>query len=37
MSWEGHVTYMGQEGNAYKMLVEKPEGKTGLGKPTGLR
>jgi hypothetical protein len=33
MRWEGHVTRMGETRNAYRLLVEKPEGKRPLGRP----
>jgi hypothetical protein len=33
MRWAGHITRMGETTNAYKMLEEKPEGKTPLGSP----
>jgi hypothetical protein len=36
MRWEEHVTCMGETRNAYKILVEKPEGKRPL-KGTRLR
>jgi len=32
-TWVGHVAYMGKMRNAYKILVEKPEGKRQLGSP----
>jgi hypothetical protein len=28
MRWVGHVARMGEQRNAYRLLVEKPEGKT---------
>jgi hypothetical protein len=31
--WAGHVTRMGEKGNAYRILVGKPEGKRPLGRP----
>jgi hypothetical protein len=31
--WEGHVTRMGEKGNAYRILVGKLEGKRPLGRP----
>jgi hypothetical protein len=31
--WAGHVTRMGEESNAYRLLVGKPEGKRPLGRP----
>jgi hypothetical protein len=33
MRWAGHVTLMGEERNAYKVLMGKPEGKRPLGRP----
>ena len=33
MRWAGHVARMAEERGAYKVLVEKPEGKTPLGIP----
>jgi hypothetical protein len=33
MRWAGHVTRMGRKRNAYRLLVEKPEGKRLLGRP----
>jgi hypothetical protein len=27
MRWKGHVARMGEKRNAYRILVEKPEGK----------
>jgi len=30
MRWAGHVAYMGKKGNAYRVLVGKPEGKRPL-------
>jgi hypothetical protein len=32
MSWVGHVARMGEKGNAYRVLVGKPEGKRPLGR-----
>jgi hypothetical protein len=32
MRWAGHVASMGEMRNAYKILVEKPEGKKPLGR-----
>jgi hypothetical protein len=32
MRWEEHVTRMGQKMNEYRILVEKLEGKSPLGK-----
>jgi hypothetical protein len=34
MRWTGHVARVGETSNAYKILVEKPEGKRRLGRPT---
>jgi hypothetical protein len=31
--WAGHVARMGEKRNAYRILVEKPEGKRPLGRP----
>jgi hypothetical protein len=31
--WAGHVARMGTKGNAYRLLVGKPEGKRRLGRP----
>jgi hypothetical protein len=33
MGWTGHVTRTGEERNACRLLVRKPEGKRPLGKP----
>jgi hypothetical protein len=33
MRWAGHETLMGEKSNAYRILVEKPEGKRPLGRP----
>jgi hypothetical protein len=33
MRWAEHVVRMGEERKVYKVLVEKPEGKTPLGRP----
>jgi hypothetical protein len=33
MKWAGHVARMGETRNAYRILVEKPEGKRPLGRP----
>jgi hypothetical protein len=33
MRWAGHVSGMGEKRYAYRMLVEKPEGKRPLGRP----
>ena len=33
MRWAGHVSRMGEESGAYRVLVGKPEGKRPLGRP----
>jgi hypothetical protein len=33
MSWAGHVARMGEKRNAYRILVENPEGERPLGRP----
>jgi hypothetical protein len=33
MRWAGHVARMGEERNAYKVLMGKPEGERPLGRP----
>jgi hypothetical protein len=33
MRWAGHVARMGEKGNAYRIMVGKPEGKRVLGRP----
>ena len=33
MRWAGHVARMGEEREAYSVLVGKPEGKRSLGRP----
>jgi hypothetical protein len=33
MRWAGHVERMGENSNAYSILVGKPEGKEATGKP----
>jgi hypothetical protein len=33
MKWVGHVAGMGEQRNAYGILVGKPEGKRPLGRP----
>jgi hypothetical protein len=33
MRWTGHVARMGEERNAYRILMGKPEGKRSLGRP----
>jgi hypothetical protein len=37
MRWAGHLARMGEKGNAYRLLVGKPEGKRPLGKPRSRR
>jgi hypothetical protein len=32
MRWAGHVARMGEKGNAYRLLLGKPEGKRPLGR-----
>jgi hypothetical protein len=32
MRWAGHAARMGEKGNAYRLLVRKPEGKRPLGR-----
>jgi hypothetical protein len=32
MSWAGHVARIGEQRNAYRLLVEKPEGRKPLGR-----
>jgi hypothetical protein len=34
MRWAGRVVGMGENRNAYRILVGKPEGKRPLGRPT---
>jgi hypothetical protein len=34
MRWTGHVAHMGEGRKVYKILMEKPEGKRSLGRPT---
>ena len=34
MRWAGHVARMGEERGVYRVLVEKPEGKRPLGRPS---
>jgi hypothetical protein len=34
MRWAGHVAFMGELGNVYKMLVGKTEGKKPLERPS---
>jgi hypothetical protein len=34
MRWEGNVACIGKKQNAYRILVEKPEGKRPLRRPT---
>jgi hypothetical protein len=33
MRWAGHVAWMGEKRNTYRLLVGKPEGKRPLGRP----
>jgi hypothetical protein len=33
MRWAGHVARIGENRNAYRLLVGKPEGKRPLGRP----
>jgi hypothetical protein len=33
MKWAEHVAQLGEKGNAYRILVGKPEGKRPLGRP----
>ena len=33
MRWAGHVAYMGERRDVYRVLVEEPEGKRPLGRP----
>jgi hypothetical protein len=33
MRWAGHVALMGEKINAYRLLVEKPQGRRPLGRP----
>jgi hypothetical protein len=33
MRWAGHVACMGEERGAYRILVERPEGRRSLGRP----
>jgi hypothetical protein len=33
MRWAGHVAQIREKRNVYRLLVEKPEGKTPLGRP----
>jgi hypothetical protein len=33
MSWEGHVTRMGERRTAYRILVGRPDGRSPIGKP----
>jgi hypothetical protein len=33
MRWRGHLTRMGEQRNAYRLLIGKPEGKRQLGRP----
>jgi hypothetical protein len=34
MRWAGHVARMGERRGVYRVLVEKPEGKKPLGRPS---
>jgi hypothetical protein len=34
MRWAGHVAWMGEKRNVYRLLVGKPEGKRPLGRPS---
>jgi hypothetical protein len=33
VKWPGHVARMGEKRNAYRLFVEKPEGREPLGRP----
>ena len=33
MRWTGHVAFMGEEREVYRVLVGKPEGRRPLGRP----
>jgi hypothetical protein len=33
MRWAGHVAWMGEKRNVYRLLAGKPEGKRRLGRP----
>jgi hypothetical protein len=33
MIWAGHVAYIGEMRNVYKILIGKPEGKRPCGRP----
>jgi hypothetical protein len=33
MTWAGHIARMGEKRKVYRLLVEKPEGKSPLGRP----
>jgi hypothetical protein len=33
MRWTGHLAYLGDKTNAYRILIRKPEGKRLLGRP----
>jgi hypothetical protein len=37
MRWAGHVARIGEKRKAYKLMVEKPEGKRPLGRPRRRR
>jgi hypothetical protein len=34
MRWEGHIAFMEEKNNSYRILVRKPESKTSVGRPT---
>jgi hypothetical protein len=34
MRWAGHIAHMREKGNAYRILVGKPQVKRPLGRPT---
>jgi len=36
MRWAGHVARMGERRGVYRVLVGKPEGKRGLGRPRSI-
>jgi hypothetical protein len=33
MGWSGHIAWIGEKRNGYRLLVGKPEGKRPLGRP----
>jgi hypothetical protein len=37
ITWAGHVARMGEERGAYRILVERPEGRRPLGRPRRRR